>query len=195
MLAAEPSAVVVIGAADTTEHLAPSGYGDFGPYGAPEVRVGFGKHSCGGPSSLPLPHLVGAWLLQRVGCATLRYGQAVASRTPMDECLALGRRLASSDSPIGLLVMGDGTARRTPKAPGYFHPEAEAFDAAIADALGRADLAQLAALDVRLADELMAGGRAAWQVLAGAAEGRDWSADLSYHDAPYGVGYFVATWT
>jgi hypothetical protein len=51
------------------------------------------------------------------------------------------------------------------------------------------------ALDVRLAEELKAAGRAPWQVLAGAAEDAALSGALLYEDAPYGVGYLVATWS
>ena len=41
---------------------------------------------------------------------------------------------------------------------------------------------------------LLAEGRAAWQVLAGAAGGSSWRAELAYAEAPYGVTYFVASW-
>ena len=37
-------------------------------------------------------------------------------------------------------------------------------------------------------------GRAAGQLLAGAAGGQQWQGDVSYDAAPYGVGYLVATW-
>ena len=49
--------------------------------------------------------------------------------------------------------------------------------------------------DPALAAELKAEGRAPWQVLAGAAEGAGLTARLGYQDAPYGVGYFVASWS
>jgi hypothetical protein len=50
-------------------------------------------------------------------------------------------------------------------------------------------------LDAELAYELKVSGRAPWQVLAGAAEGTDLGGALLYEDAPYGVGYVVATWS
>jgi hypothetical protein len=56
-------------------------------------------------------------------------------------------------------------------------------------------VAALTALDTGLARELRASGRAPWQVLAGAAEGADLGGSLLYEDAPYGVGYIVATWS
>jgi hypothetical protein len=89
--------------------------------------------------------------------------------------------------------MGDGTGRRTPK-PGYLDARAEPFDRHVSAALAAGDPAALAGLDVALADELLVQGRAAWQVLAGAAAGSTWRGQVRYDAAPYGVGYLVATW-
>jgi hypothetical protein len=57
------------------------------------------------------------------------------------------------------------------------------------------DLDVLNALDPDLAAELQAAGRAPWQVLAGALTATTLTGDLAYHAAPYGVGYFVASFT
>ena len=62
-------------------------------------------------------------------------------------------------------------------------------------ALADADVLALAGLDPELSGELWVAGRAAWQILAGAADGAELTGRLTYDDAPYGVGYFVATWT
>ena len=72
---------------------------------------------------------------------------------------------------------------------------AEAFDTTVADALRRADIDVLGALDPDLATVLQAAGRAPWQVLAGALASTNLAGDLTYDAAPYGVGYFVATFT
>ncbi len=114
---------------------------------------------------------------------------------PADRMLGLGQGLAGLADRVGLLVMGDGSACRSLKAPGYLDERAEGYDAALARALGTADTAALAALDPGLAAELKAEGRAPWQVLAGAAEGAGLTARLGYQDAPYGVGYLVASWS
>jgi hypothetical protein len=89
--------------------------------------------------------------------------------------------------------MGDGSARRSIKAPGYVDDRAGGFDAAVAAALAEGPEA-VAALDGALAGELLAAGWPAWQVLAGAAAGSAWDTAVSYDDAPYGVGYVVARW-
>ena len=65
----------------------------------------------------------------------------------------------------------------------------------MARALSAADVEALLGLDARLCDELLVGGRAAWQALAGAADGSGaYEGALLRHEAPYGVAYLVATW-
>ena len=61
-------------------------------------------------------------------------------------------------------------------------------------ALAAADPGALAALDPRRDEELVVAGRAAWQVLAGAASSGAFAADLRYAAAPFEVSYYVATW-
>jgi hypothetical protein len=92
--------------------------------------------------------------------------------------------------------MGDGSACHGPKSPGYDDPRAATFDADVTAALASCDTETLLALDIGLATDLLAAGRAPWQVLAGAvdASGGDWTGSVTYADAPYGVQYTVATW-
>src|SRR5690606_505434 len=96
---------------------------------------------------------------------------------------------------VALLVLGDGSACRSVRAPGYLDERAAPFDAAVSAALASADTGALLGLDADLARRVRAAGRAAWQVLAGAAEGAGLSGALRYDDAPYGVGYLVASWS
>jgi hypothetical protein len=118
----------------------------------------------------------------------------VAGDAETEECLRLGRELAVRAEPTGLLVLADGSARRGLKAPGYSDDRAAPFDAAVEAALAGGDPAGLAALDAGLAAELLVAGRAAWQVLAGATEGRTFRATLSYRADPFGVWYPVSSW-
>jgi hypothetical protein len=92
--------------------------------------------------------------------------------------------------------MGDGSARRGQKAPGYDDPRAKPYDDAVARALGSADLSFLAGLDPALSDELMVAGRAPWQAMAETVRctAVPWRGELLYYGAPYGVAYFVAAW-
>jgi hypothetical protein len=163
--------------------------GSFGGYGAPGVRVGSGD------PVLPLSLAMGAWLIEQTKVSDLpRSSLAVPTGAPPAHCLELGREIAAGNDRIALLVMGDGSARRSEHSPVHLHPRAEIFDTTVAEALDRADTAVLAALDPDLASELQAAGRAPWQVLAGALQ-PDLTGNLTYHAAPYGVGYFVAAFS
>ncbi|MEV6575419.1 class III extradiol dioxygenase subunit B-like domain-containing protein [Streptomyces sp. NPDC051577] len=195
LAASRPDLLVVVGAADQ-DHGGPypqGARGSFRGHGVElDVQLGDGDE---GPRLLPTSLAVGAWLLRgaRWGAAPVE-GLGVAE-LETEQCLRAGRDLAARDARVALLVMGDGSACRTLKAPGYLDERAAGFDAAAARALGSADTAALAALDVDLARRLKAAGRAPWQVLAGAAEGAGLDGRLLYEDAPYGVGYFVAAWS
>ncbi|MET9324361.1 hypothetical protein ABZX75_29990 [Streptomyces sp. NPDC003038] len=202
LAASRPDLLVVVGTADEN-HLGPypqGARGTFRGFGVEtDVRLGeegVGGKPDGGPRPLPSSLAVGAWLLQRArwGAAPVE-GLGTDERLDTSRCLDTGRELAARAARVALLVMGDGSACRSLKAPGYLDERAAAFDAAAARALGAADVAALAALDAELAHELQAAGRAPWQVLAGAAEGADLDGRLLYEDAPYGVGYFVAAWS
>jgi hypothetical protein len=171
-----------------------------GPAGNAAVEPGPGS---GGPDQgqaapvrvLPPSLAVAAWLLERTRWAAAPVaGLGVGEPLPAERCLRAGRDLAARTARLALLVMGDGSACRTRGAPGYLDPRAEEFDARAARALEAADPAALAALDEDLGYALMASGRAPWQVLAGAGEEAGLVGRLRYANAPYGVGYYVATW-
>jgi hypothetical protein len=184
---ADHDVLAVVGGAGRNGRYPLDAAGTLAPYGVP-VRTG-------GPGQpvLPLSLTIGAWLLDRAG---VRPGllQAVAVDEPPTGCLELGAGLAGGAERVALLAMGDGTCRLTEKAPGYVDPRAGPYDDAVAAALACADLAALAGLDPKLSAELGSAGRAVWQVLAGAATGRSWRAELSARSAPYGVSYLVAVW-
>lgn len=206
LAASRPDRLVVIGPAEQ------SGRGPY-PQGARGSFRGFGvdvdvrlgrsggdstddTDSRDGTDGLPPSLAVAAWLLDRTewSAAPLE-GLAVGEPLAAERCIQVGGEIAARGERVALLVMGDASACRTLKAPGYLDERAARFDAEIARALGAADVAALKGLDEELAYELKAAGRAPWQVLAGAAEGAGLSGELLYDDAPYGVGYLVATWS
>ncbi|MFF7764658.1 class III extradiol dioxygenase subunit B-like domain-containing protein [Streptomyces griseorubiginosus] len=148
------------------------------------------------PRPLPTSLAVAAWLLERTGWSDAPIeGLGVGEPLEPERCIQTGRAIAGRAERVALLVMGDASACRTLKAPGYLDERAAPFDAEVARALGAADVAALRALDAELAYELKASGRAPWQILAGAAEGAGLGGSLLYEDAPYGVGYVVAAWS
>ena len=155
----------------------------FAPWGADEpVEV---------PEPLPLALLVGGWLTR----GRSRSFVVVDDALDPQECAELGRELAEAAGRVALLVMGDGSARHTEKAPGYLDPRAPAYDAEVARALAAGDADALLALDPDEARALMVAGRAPWQVLAGAAASAGPpQVGAGLQAAPYGVGYHVFTW-
>ncbi|MEU3605780.1 class III extradiol dioxygenase subunit B-like domain-containing protein [Streptomyces sp. NPDC035033] len=195
LAAARPDRLYVVGPAPEGARGAfPAGSsGSFAGFGI-DLSVSLGQGP--GGRTLPAPLAVGAWLLSRTGRADLPVeGFGIDERAAAEECAETGRRLAASAERVALLVMGDGSACRTVKAPGYLDERAAGFDAEAARALGSADVPGLLALDAGLAHELKAAGRAPWQVLAGAAEGAGLAGRLLHEDAPYGVEYLVAVWS
>lgn len=163
---------------------------------------GFGVdlHTGGDRSeSLPLALTMGAWLLDRAGWTGPRRYLALPQETTPQECVETGQKIAAADLRIGVLAMGDGSARRSTTAPGYLDGRAEPFDTAVAQALAAADVEWLSdALSPVVCAELLVAGRPAWQFLAGAATQTAHddavTARMYYEAAPYGVGYLVAGW-
>ena len=199
LYASGADSIVVMGGDTRSADLDFPFRGTFAPWGLPlEVRLGHLPDGRSGTDELPLSLLVGAWLLRRVPPAMDRMGwrmATVAHDEPVDGCAAAGARIGSNH-PWALLVMGDGSACRGTKAPGYDDPRAQAYDDGVARALAAADPDALLGLDPGRSAELKVAGRAPWQVLAGAARaaGGDWHGELGYYQAPYGVSYFVANW-
>lgn len=183
LLERSPQSIVIVGGAERSSSY--EGGWDWSRLG---LRVSSGRGS-----TLPLALGVGDWLLDDAGWRGDRDHMGIADELGCTGCAALGADLAARDH-IAMLVVGDGTARRTEKAPGHFDPRAEAFDGTVAAALAAGDPEALLALDAPLATALLVAGRAPWQVLAGAARGARWRAQLLHEDAPYGVAYLVATW-
>ncbi|MFI1764999.1 class III extradiol dioxygenase subunit B-like domain-containing protein [Streptomyces sp. NPDC020800] len=198
LAAARPDLLVVVGPAEQSGRgVHPQGaVGSFRGFGV-DVGVRLGP-ATGAVTERELPPslAVAAWLLERTGWASAPIeGLGIGEPLAPERCMDAGRDIAARAGRVALLVMGDASACRTLKAPGYLDERAAPFDAEVARALAAADVAALQTLDAELAYELKASGRAPWQVLAGAAEGAGLAGSLLYDDAPYGVGYLVAGWS
>ncbi|GHD15932.1 hypothetical protein GCM10007147_03870 [Nocardiopsis kunsanensis] len=186
---AAPDRVVVVGGAGATaEHTdAPvpvHAHGGHGDRTAPQ-------------EALPLSLGVARRLLDESGCTLPVELRSVAHDAREAEIAALAGGIAGRRERVGLLVMGDGSARRSAKAPGHLDERAFAFDDTVHRALSEGDTGALAGLDPDLATELMVAGRAAWQVMAAAVdlEGVAVRAGVRYSDDPFGVQYLVGVWT
>jgi hypothetical protein len=147
------------------------------------------------PEILPLALGLGSRLLDEAGYHSRRELHAVGADEPAQACAALGTLLAQAAPRVALLIMADGSARRSLKAPGYLDERAAAFDSEVGRAISDGDMPALLALDAGLATELMATGRAGWQVLAGAMNGGRPASVIRYADDPFGVAYLVASLT
>jgi len=187
-LAMHPDLVVVVGGADEAREWdasLPVEVRRFGTTDAPRV------------TGLPLSLGVAKRLLEESGqvgpvrLLTLPWG---ADPTDVG---TLARRVGELEGRVLLLVMGDGSARRGEKAPGYLDERAFAYDAETGRALEEGDAEALARLDPVLAGELMVLGRPAFAVLgeATSAQGARPRARVLYSDDPYGVQYTVSVWS
>lgn len=170
--------VTVVTASSDSPEVDESAGGTLGGYGH-DVRAG------GADPVLSRDQTVGAWLLDDAGWTGRR------RYVPSDDEVAVAEAEA-------VLALVDGTTCRTDRAPRPFDERAEPFDELVADALSTADLTVLAALDEELAEDLGADAVSTLGVLARAAttlpRGVDRRAELLHHDAPFGVGYWVAAW-
>ena len=219
LAAARPGLMVIVGRADRTAEYESTAAGSLRDFGVP-FSTGAGQ------PVLPLSLTVGVWLVRRFAAMAadgtgprpwrppspspspspspwrLRL-QAVAADMPTADCLQLGAELAALAPRVALLAMGDASARKAAGVHGAADPAAERYDAEVRAAFAAADPGRLARLDPALDDELMVAGRAAWQVLAGAARAGDGAAgaaagrlrgQIRFAAAPLDVTYLVASW-
>ncbi|MFG1843154.1 hypothetical protein ACGFH8_32540 [Micromonospora sp. NPDC049175] len=220
LLAVDPDTVVLLGTGPVTGLIRTPATGSLQPWGVDlDVPLVPGQPDRG--AVLPLSLTIGAWLLARHGTrehgtrehGTREHGtrahgtrehdaresvtaaQVAADAGPA-ELAALADEVGAAGDRVAVLVLGDGSACRGEKAPGYDDARALPYDRRVAAALAEADLDVLLDLDPVLSAELKAAGRAPWQVLARAAgsAGGGWRGELLHDAAPYGVAYFVASW-
>jgi hypothetical protein len=195
LLRASAEVIVVVGVAADDRVFDPHARLDVTVF-APALRdhtSAAGRAAADSLVPLPLPVGLGSRLLDDAGYHGRRELQSVGEGMPSASCAALGARLAEAAPRVALLVMADGSARRSRRAPGYLDVRAEPFDAEVGRAIRAGDMRALLALDGTLATELMVTGRCAWQVLAGAMAGRRPSCVVRYDDDPFGVAYLVAS--
>jgi hypothetical protein len=193
-VAASGSQLVLIGDGPISQIHSPLARGTLHGFGL-DTDFHLGSPSCGGAVELPVSLTVGAWLVnEALGPRSGAMGCSVgpdfgASRAAADLLgLAQARDLA-------LVVLGDGSARLSTTAPGYLDERAAGYDDAVAGALSRGDGEALEGLDAELGRELLVAGVPAWQAAGALLAGTAFDAELNFRQAPYGVGYFVATWS
>jgi hypothetical protein len=195
LLAAGPDAVVLLGGGPVTGRVEAPATGSLQPWGV-DLDVPLTPTQPDRGAVLPLSLTIGAWLLARHDVRVPVSAVQVAVDAGPAELASVGERLAADGSRVAVLTLGDGSACRGEKSPGYDDPRALPYDERVAAALAGADLDVLLDLDPTVSAELKVAGRAPWQALAGAARatGGGWRGALLHDAAPYGVAYFVASW-
>lgn len=199
LLAGRPDLVVVVGTDPKTPRTVeypPDAVASLREFGVPFTAGGL-PGGQDGSAVLPLSLTVGKWLLSRAAAGPQRRRSAwwgIAADAAPAECLDVGAKLAALAPRVALLAMGDACARPAREAPGVPDLAAQEYDEDVAEALAAADARWLARLDPAQDEQLLVAGRAAWQVLAGAATGTRLHGRLLCMCCPYGVTYLVATW-
>lgn len=186
-----PDRWVAIGAGPAAQVIRPGTRGTFAGYGV-DLPVALSPDAPPQITPLPLCALMAAWLREQANPRAAVEVRVYPSGLDPDAALARGRELrAAVDAvaePVGVLVVADGANTLTPAAPGGYDPESEPVQEALDRALATGDAAAL----TRLPDGVV--GRVAYQVLAGLAPQPVGAVELA-REAPYGVGYFVGTWS
>lgn len=193
IFAAGPDLITIVGGASSRSTHGAGDVGTLAVYGV-DLTVDLSGGTPTGPAILPLSLTVGAWLIRDRPVPPPRTAEAIPFDLPAGDCAAIGAGIAGRAARVGLLIMGDGSACRGEKSPGYADPRAESFDAAVVAALAAGEVAALVDLDAELAADLLCAGRSAWQVLGGAAGLTPGRGSVLFDAAPYGVQYTVATW-
>lgn len=185
-----PQPWVVIGVTDADTVVGPVAQGTFAGYGV-DVPVRLSPESAP-VTELPLCALIAGWVRGLVAPTAGVRVHGYSSRHGVDAAAAHGRALRAAvdevAEPVGVLVVADGLTTLTPPAPGGYDPDAGPVQQALDDAVATGDVAAL----MELPDAAV--GRVAYQVAAGLI-GEPVAARELYRGAPYGVGYFVGTWT
>ncbi|MDQ2751251.1 MAG: hypothetical protein ABJB93_06890 [Gaiellales bacterium] len=192
-LAAPRRRIVLLGAGESSRSHSPLARGGLSGYGV-AIEVNLGGPGCSGALGLPLSLTVGAWLVREAfgphsGAVGFSVAPAGFAGPAAAELVALAER-----DDIALVVMGDGSARRGPSAPGYLDERAIPFDDGVVAALRAGDAAALAGLDVETGHAVLAAGVPAWRAAGRLLDGGSYDAEVHYADDPYGVSYVVATW-
>ena len=194
VLARGAERVVLIGAGSQMR-THETGSGSLRGFGV-DVDIPLDPASPGG-AALPLSLTVGAWLLGRAGWPGDRVALEIDADGSTATIASVATALGQDSRRSALLVVADGSAARSEKAPASLHPDAEAFDADVVAALASGHAHLLAELDRDRAASVSAAGWPAWHAAAVAlavAEDAPYDAEVRIAAAPYGVGYVVADW-
>jgi len=105
----------------------------------------------------------------------------------------LGKVLESSPKVISFVASGDLSHRVTPEAPAGYSPQGRIFDRQLADLVKSKNVKGILNLDQNLIDEAGECGLRSIIMLLGALSSLRWEVKSLSYEAPFGVGYMVAS--
>ncbi|WP_341228897.1 hypothetical protein [Nocardioides salarius] len=117
--------------------------------------------------------------------------ETVASATSSTN---VGATFSTNVGAPSVLVVANGSARRSEKAPGHLDERAAAYDSELEKALRVGDVGALRALDPGLAEEMMVGNVAGFARL-GELLSPGLAPEVDYADDLFGVQYWVMRWS
>ncbi len=108
--------------------------------------------------------------------------------------VAVQRAAVNFGRRVAVLASGDLSHRLAPESPNGFHPRGKEFDASITRLVERADIQGLLSLPADLCKDAGECGYRPLVMMAGAVDGFAVEPNFYSYEAPFGVGYAVATW-
>lgn len=97
--------------------------------------------------------------------------------------------IEKSDRNIVLIASGDLSHKLTKDAPAGYHPSGKIFDEILIDLLGKGDVEGIFSIDTSLTNSAGECGLRSIEILLGAFDGFEISAEVLSYEGPFGVGY------
>ena len=142
---------------------------------------------------LTQPLAIGASMLRDAGWTATTSFHALERTMSADAAAEVGRGLGATPRSVGLLLLGNGSACCTEKAPGSFHPQAETFNATLLTVIRQGDRAAMMELSAHDTADQLSDVRVPLQVFAGATSGHRFLGSITFADDFAGVHYICAT--
>ncbi|MFZ4486131.1 MAG: hypothetical protein ACOYO9_06040 [Candidatus Nanopelagicales bacterium] len=192
LIQAGPDEVVVLAEADREGSFDGSAPWDLHRLGGmPAV----GDPGAGGSydQRLPVSLAIGASMLRDAGWTGSTSFQGLERTMSSDAATEVGRHLGATPRSVGLLLLGNGSACCTAKAPGSLHPRASAFNEALLAMIQQGNLAAMMELSADETADQLSDIRVPLQVFAGATSPRQFLGSIAFAEEFAGVQYICAT--
>ena len=204
-------------------HISPgsSANGDFGAYGAPQVKIHadydeeFVRNLCEdaeeasfpagtkGEKNPALDHatMIPIYFLKEAygGKPMPKFVRISLSGRRLPEHYYFGMMIKNTADYLGrrvsVIASGDLSHKLKPEGPYGFAKEGPIFDAECMAALGSGEFLRLLTIDADLADGAAECGLRSFWIMAGALDRKSVTAEALSYEGPFGVGYGVAYFT